>query len=177
MTFMQKLVTTTFAAALSLSSAISTCGPAIAQQAPLPDSGTYFIVNVASEQALQPVMPSIGQNVFLQPFTRAGLQKWTINRKIDATTKKPTNRYTIKLAGETDGLNFQPHPSVDSSAIISLDTSVFVLDSSDAGILIKSVAKNGDALNTFSSPPSETETRFSPDDGSAKFRWKFIAAN
>lgn len=72
---------------------------------------------------------------------------------------------------------FSAAPSVDSSAIINLDTSVFVLDSSDAGILIKSVAKNGDALNTFSSPPSETETRFSPDDGSAKFRWKFIAAN
>lgn len=143
----------------------------------LPDSGTYFIINSASEEALQPAMASLGQNVLLQTFNRAGAQKWTLNRKIDPSTKKPTNRYTIRLAGESNSLYFQPHPAVDASAIISMDPSVFVLEAGEAGLLLKSVAKNGDALYTLSSPPSDTETRFGPNDGSAKFRWKCIAAD
>lgn len=174
MKFLQKLAVV--AAMTVLSS-----GTVLAQQAPtkepLPDSGTYFIVNVDGEQALQPAMASMGQSVFLQAFNKNGMQKWKITRKIDLTTKKPTNRYTIALAGETSGLNFQPHPSVDACAIISCDTSTFVLDSTDAGLRVKSVTKNGDALYSMASPPSDTETRFGPDDGSEKFRWKFIPAN
>lgn len=142
----------------------------------LPDSGTYFIVNAASEEALQPVQPSSGQNVILQGFSKSGLQKWTITRKIDAVSKKPTNRYTIRLAGENATLNLQPHPVQDCPAIISLDSEVFVLEPGESGFLVKSVTQNGDALCTLQSPPSDTETRFSPNDGSAKYRWNFISA-
>jgi hypothetical protein len=151
--------------------------PAMADIDALPDSGTFFIVNVSNEQALQPVGASIGQNVQLYEFKKGGTQKWTITRKIDLITKRPTNRYNIRLAGETPGLNFQPHPVTDSSAIISIEPSVFVLDAGETGILVKSVAKNGDALYIYPSPPGNTETRFGPDDGSTKFRWKFIGAD
>jgi hypothetical protein len=163
--------------ALTVSMVALACAPSLAQVNGLPDSGTYFIVNVASEEALQPVGASIGQNVFMSEFNKGGLQKWSIKRKFDLTTKKPTNRYTIALAGETTGLNFQPHPVADCSAIISIDPSVMVLEKGDAGLLVKSVAKNGDALYIAPSPPGPTETRFGPDDGSTKFRWKFIQAD
>ncbi len=170
-------------AAIAISLVVSASVPSIAQQpaastAPkYPDSGTYFIISALNDQAMQAAAASFGQSVFLQEWTQSGMQKWTITRKIDPATKKPTNRYTIRLAGETPGLNFQPHPVCDSTAIISMDTSVFVLEPGDAGFLVKSVAKNGDAMYCLPQPPSNTEARFGPNDGSTKFRWKFVSAN
>lgn len=152
--------------------------PTLAEDNPLPDSGTYFIVNASSGQALQPVEPSPGQNVYVYEYKQSGAQKWTITRHVDPKTKKPTNRYNIRLAGDNQGLNFQPHPSIsDAAAIVGGDKSVFTLQSNADGYVVKSVTKNGDALTIYQSPPSDTETRFGPSDGSDKFRWNFISAN
>jgi hypothetical protein len=151
--------------------------PAQAQTDPLPNSGTYFITSMKSDEALQPAGNTVGQNVLLHDYDRCGLQKWVIDRKIDPKTKKPTNRYTIRLAGESDDLNFQPHPVADCPAMIGSDKSVFVVESGgDSGMLIKSVARNGDALFVFTQPPLASEAKFGPSDGSPKFRWKFTRA-
>lgn len=163
--------------ALAFSLTAVSAWPTLAQTAPLPDSGTYFIVSALNEEALEPGEAGVGQNVGLREFSRSGMQKWLLTRKIDASTKKPTNRYNIRLAGESQDLNFQPHPVAGMQAIISTDKSVFVLEPGDAGFLVKSVARNGDALYALVSPPSSDEAHFGPSDGSAKFRWKFIAAN
>jgi hypothetical protein len=162
---------------LTLVSLIGLAGPAIAQGSTLPDSGTYFIVNPASGQALQPVGPTPGQNVLLYEFNKGGSQKWTITRKVDPITKKPTNRYTIRLAGENEGLSFQPHPVAERTAMISSGTSVFVLAPGDAGLIIKSVDRNGDALFVSPDPPGNSQAHFGPSDGSGKFSWSFIAAD
>ena len=154
-----------------------TIAPSMAEVPTLPNTGTYFIVNLSNEEALTTGQAGVGQYVATREFTKAGLQKWAINRKIDIKTKKPTNRYTISLAGETTGLNFQPHPVSDMQSILNNDTSVFVLAPAESGFLVKSVAKNGDALRILESPPSYTETRFAPSDGSDKFLWKFIPAD
>jgi hypothetical protein len=148
----------------------------LTQVSTLPNTGTYFIVNADNGEALQPVAASLGQNVFTHEFNKGGTEMWAITRKIDPITHKPTNRYTVKLAGETPGLNFQPHPSTDTSAIVSMDAAVFALDADQNGIVIKSVAKNGDALYIYPSPPGPTETRFGPSDGSKKYHWAFIEA-
>lgn len=166
-----------YTVALSVTGTLAIASQAFADAPPLPDSGTYFIVNSASEQALQPVQPSAGQNVYLQSFNKGGMQKWTLTRKIDPASKKPTNRYNIRLAGENTTLQLQPHPVADCPAIVSTDQSTLVIESGEAGFLIKSVAQNGDALSILPAPPSDTETRFSPDDGSAKYRWSFVSAN
>lgn len=166
---------------LALAVAISCCIfsslPATAESDPLPNSGTYFITSMSSDEALQPAAASAGQNVLLFEYNKSGLQKWTIDRKLDPKTKKPTNRYTIKLAGENGELNFEPHPVADMSAILGADKSVMVLESGEAGTLIKSVAKNGDALYVYPQPPMNAEARFGPNDGSTKFRWKFTLAD
>lgn len=143
----------------------------------LPDTGTYFIVNASSGEALQPVDASPGQNVMAAPMTKAGAQKWHLTRKIDPKTKKPTNRYTIRLAGEIPDLNFQPHGVADRPAIISSGTSVMVLEPGADGFLIKSVTRNGDALFIYPVPEIGTEAHFGPNDGSSKFRWTIEAAN
>lgn len=143
----------------------------------MPESGTYFITNVASGEAMQPAAASAGQNVLTYEYNQGGLQKWVLKRKIDAATKKPTNRYNIRLAGEATDLNFQPHPISDATAIISSDESVFTLEPTDSGLVVKSIARNGDALYIVPSPPMNTETHFGPNDGSTKFRWKFTATN
>jgi hypothetical protein len=148
----------------------------ITQVLTLPNTGTYFIVNADNGEALQPVAASLGQNVFTHEFNKSGTEMWAITRKIDPVTHKPTNRYTVKLAGQAPSLNFQPHPATDSSAIVSTDASVFVLEPDQSGIVVKSVAKNGDALYIYPSPPGPTETRFGPSDGSKKYHWAFIGA-
>ena len=150
--------------------------PAKAEPDPLPNSGTYFITSMSSDEALQPDASSLGQSVHLHEFNKSGMQKWAIERKLDPKTQKPTNRYTIKLAGENGDLNFEPHPVADMSAVMGMNKQVYVLESGDSGTLIKSVAKNGDALYVYPQPPMPAEARFGPNDGSAKYRWKFTLA-
>jgi len=137
---------------------------------PLPKSGTYFIINAATHAALQPNAPSLGQNVFLSEYNKSGTQQWTITRRIDPTTKKPTNRYTIRLAGENKDLHFQPHPSVnDATPILGMDGAVFALEATQDGLLVKSVEKNGDAMYAIQSS-DQASPGFAHDDGSKTFR-------
>ncbi len=149
-----------------------------ARPATLPDSGTYFIVNNDTGQALQPNGPTLGQNVFLMEFTRGGTQKWAITRRVDPRTNQPTNRCTIRLANENRDLNFEPHPSVsDNCPILGLDKATFALELNGDGVVIKSVSHGGDALFPYSQESDHGEPRFAPNDGSAKFRWTFIRAD
>jgi hypothetical protein len=143
----------------------------------LPGSGIYFITNCSSGEALQPVGPTPGQNVLLYPFTKSGMQKWTVTRLLDPKTKEPTNRYTIQLAGETPDLVFQPHDIAERTAMIGSGKSIFVLEPSNGALLVKSVKRNGDALYIYPYPPMNTEAHFGPSDSSAKFQWKFEGAN
>lgn len=148
-------------------------GAAVAPIDPLPVSGTYFIINNASHEALQPNAAMIGQNVFLVEYNKGGTQKWAIDRKIDPVTNQPTNRYTIRLAGEQDDLNFEPHPSVgDAMPVLGMNKAVFVLEPSGDGLLVKSVDRNGDAMFVVKSGMSEPH--FGANDGSPKFRWNFV---
>lgn len=163
-------------AAAAISLIVSSALPAMADPVDLPNSGTYFITSVSSGEALQPVGPTVGQNVLMYEYTKSGLQKWTITRKIDPKTQKPTNRYTIRLAGENGDLNFEPHPVAERTAMIGTDKSVFVFEPGEAGILIKSVTNNGDALFVYPYPPMNSEARFGANDGSAKYRWLFTHA-
>lgn len=151
--------------------------PVGAQTDPLPNSGTYFITSNSNEEALQPNGAMVAQNVFTNEFTKSGMQKWTIDRKIDIKTKKPTNRYTIRLAGENMHLFFQPHPISDHTAMVGDDKAVYVFEKTDNGLVIKSVGLNGDALYSAPNPPMNTEVKFGPNDGSNKFRWTFTLAD
>lgn len=145
---------------------------------PLPMTGTYYIINAASNEALQPNGPSSGQNVFVVEFNRGGTQKWAIDRKIDPVTNQPTNRYTIKLAGEAGDLNLQPHPSIgDATPIVGLEKAVYTLEPSSDGLVVKSVSKNGDAMFLVPQSGGNAEAHFGADDGSKKFRWNFVRAN
>ncbi len=143
----------------------------------LPDSGTYFIINTVANLALEPLAASSGQNVFAKPYTKGGMQKWTLNRIIDIKTKKPTNRYNIRVAGEITDLNFNPFPAEDHTSMVGPDKSVYVLQPLSGALVIKSVARNGDALFTQDVAESPTEVKFGPSDGSAKFQWIFEPAN
>jgi hypothetical protein len=150
--------------------------PAIADDA-LPNSGTYFIVSRSSGEALQPVGASLGQNVELFPFDKGGLQKWTLTRLIDSKTRKPTNRYNIRLAGEIPGLEMQPHDVADRTAVLLETKSVFVLQPKGDGMLLKSVKRNGDAMFVYPVANMNAEARFGPSDDSAKFLWDLQPAN
>lgn len=151
--------------------------PLIAFADELPDSGTYFIVNSAANLALEPLAASAGQNVFAQPYSKSGMQKWTINRIIDVKTKKPTNRYNIRVAGEATGLNFLPYPVADHTSMLGPDNAVYVLQPLNGALLVKSVARNGDALFTQPVPEMQTDVKFGPSDSSARFQWTFEPAN
>jgi hypothetical protein len=143
----------------------------------LPDTGTYFILNKQSGEALQPAGSTVGQNVLTYEANKSGMQKWTVTRIIDPVTKKPTNRYTIKLAGENEDLQLHPHDIADACSVLLPGKSTMVLDAKEDGIVIKSVSRNGDALFIYPSPPMQAEARFGPSDGSAKYLWVFDPAN
>ncbi len=144
--------------------------------ATLPNSGTYFIVNRASGEALQPVGPSVGQNVELYPFNRGGTQKWTLTRFIDPVTKKPTNRYNIRLAGDTPELELQPHDISDRTAVLLPTKSVFVLKVKGEGFILESSKRNGDAMFSYPVANMQSEAHFAPNDGSDKFVWAVLPA-
>jgi len=168
---------TTFVAILCALFAIAFCPRSVNAADSLPSTGTYFITNCSSGEALQPVGPTSGQNVLLYPFNKSGMQKWTVTRLLDPKTKQPTNRYTIQLAGETPDLVFQPHDIAERSAMIGPGKSIFVLEPSSGALLVKSVKRNGDALYIYPYPPMNTEAHFGPSDSSAKFQWNFEGAN
>lgn len=141
----------------------------------LPDSGTYFILNALNEQAMQPAEGSAGQNVLLYQYNKGGNQKWTVNRRVDPVTNKPTNKYDIKLAGDSTKLYVQPHPIGDATAILGADPSVYILQPDAEGeVVVRSVDRNGDAMYIVSTPPMNPEVHFGPKDESRKFRWKFV---
>ncbi len=150
--------------------AVTTFAPAMAQG--LPSTGTYFITNVASGEALQPNGPTAGQNVFLVPYNKSGRQKWVLTRQVDLKTHKPTDRYLVRLAGEDTTLVMQPHPVSNCNAIITPGKSLMQLKVAPEGFAIRSVDMNGDAMCAVHVEGGNTETHFKPDDGSAVFRWK-----
>jgi hypothetical protein len=165
-----------------VNSFVAACAVLVAVAAPvfaisLPNTGTYFIINNSSSEALQPAGAMVGQNVLMYAADKSGMQKWLVTRNIDPKTKKPTNRYSIQLAGENGDLYLQPHDIAGAASILLQDKSTFVLEAGEDGILVKSPKRNGDAMFIFPSPPMYAEARFGPSDGSAKFMWTFEPAN
>ena len=144
----------------------------VANNMPL-SSGTYFIVNANSNQALTPLNQSVGENVFLRDFNHGGLQRWQVIRVPNTTT------YSIKLAG-TDAMFFQPNYVKDHTPMVSpgkngTSFKIQAAQGTPDSWLIKSLKFNGDALHSFVfSPNLPTELRFDPTDGSRKFMWRFI---
>ena len=139
----------------------------------LPNSGTYYVVNCGSNVAVEPLAATSGQNVFLKDFNQGGLQKFVLTRKIDPKTKLPTNKYTIKSANEAATLFLKPFPIVDHTAMIDPTPSVFTFKPSAEGIVVESVAQNGDAMYALPAEPF-VELRFGPKAEDAKYKWKFV---
>lgn len=157
---------------------LAACAPALAStEDGLPETGTYFILNAMSDQAMQPPMSSAGQNVLLYNFDKGGSQKWAVTRKVDPATNKPTNKYNIKLAGDSTQLYLHPHPIAASTAILSSDPTVYILQPEADAVAVRSVELNGDAMYMVSNPPMNAEVHFGAKDESSKFRWKFVKAD
>ena len=159
---------------LSALYALSLIAPNAAFSADLPNSGTYFILNALNDQALEPLGGTPGQNVFLTEYTKSGMQKWTVTRKVDPKTKKPTNRYTIKLAGDSTKLYLAPFPAANHTSMLDANASVYILQPEGDDFVVRSVDRNGDALCCVANPPSPSEVQIQPKEDSAKFRWKFV---
>lgn len=139
-------------------------------------TGVYFIVN-AEGKALTPLNPSIAENVFLQPFTKSGVQKWLITAR--KTAKGIT--YTISLDG-ADNLYLQPYAVKDHTPVIGARSNAGISYKITAAQNpkcwhIKSIFYNGDALRSFVfSPNTPTEIRFEAAENTDSFLWKFIPA-
>jgi hypothetical protein len=149
--------------------------PAPAANEVLLATGTYFIIN--GNVAITPEAPSLGQNVFLKPFRRSGLQKWVVTKS--GTAKNIS--YTIKLAGDAEDLWLQPFPGSDHTPIVSYRDGAYKITPvpGKAGLwYIKSIKNNGDALRSYLSDAAlPLEMRFDPfEEGNTKFYWKFETA-
>lgn len=151
--------------------------PNAALSADLPNSGTYFIINALNDQALEPLGGTPGQNVFLAEYTKSGMQKWTVTRKIDPKTKLPTNRYTIRLAGDSTKLYLAPYPAPNHTSMLDSSPSTYILQPQGDDLLIRSVDRNGDSLCCVAVPSSRNEVQIQPKDETSKFQWKFVATD
>ncbi len=174
-----KIINAVISSLLSAGACLSIASSALAQAA-LPQTGVYFVSSLASGEALEPLGPTQGNNVFLAPYNHGGMQKWIFTRQVDPKTQKPTDRYLIRLQNEDTGLVLQPYYVPNHTSLIGTGKSLFQLKpSADGnGMILKSVKLNGDAMCAFhADDSSRTEVRFGPDDGSAKFRWKLEAAS
>ena len=171
------LLTTTLAVSACAQLKQVTQGPvinAIDNTVALP-TGTYFITN-AGGGALTPLNPGVGENVFLRPFTKSGVQKWHVTQH---KTTKGVLTYTISLEG-SDNLFFQPYAVKDHTPVISprgSGTSFKIIAAGSPKVwYIKSMLYNGDALRSFVySPNLPTEIRFEAAENTDKFMWKFVA--
>lgn len=143
-------------------------------QAQLAD-GVYFIVNAHNNQAITPFGATPGQNVFLNPFNKSGMQKWVVKQLIDKQTGKPNGRYTIRFSGETDGLYLAPFPAADHTSMLG-EYNEYRIIAEDDTYMIKSMARNGDALFVFQESPGMLDVRIGTDEGSEKYRWTFEKA-
>ncbi|HEY9677513.1 MAG TPA: hypothetical protein V6C76_05865 [Drouetiella sp.] len=140
----------------------------------LPATGTYFIINALNDQALEPLGGTPGQNVFLREFSKSGMQKWNIVRKIDPKTKQPTNRYTIKLAGDSTQLFLAPFPMPNHTSILDSSAHTYILQPLGDNLVVRCVERNGDSLCAVTVPELATEVQIQPKDDSTKFQWKFV---
>lgn len=140
--------------------------------------GTYFIVNVATGLALQPLTPMAGNNVFLYPYNRGGTQRWVLKPVLDARTRKPTGRVTIQLDGPAP-LYLQPYPTPDHTAIMGTarSASYQLRAAGDGRHEIRNHQLNGDALHAVPVAHLPTEAQFGPSNGSVSFLWDFVPAD
>ena len=137
----------------------------------LPNTGIYFIISADSNEALQPMAPTLGQSIKLYPFDKGGSQKWVLTRKINPVTKKPTDRYTIRSTGG-DSLYFTLPPAPQMSSTVGGPAYEYTLAPGTVGLTIKQ--KNGDALYLHTDAPYNSQALFGPDDGTPKFRWNVV---
>lgn len=132
--------------------------------------GIYFIVN-GNGQAIEPLGPTAGNNVFLRKFNKSGMQKWEILPQKDGN-------YFIRLY-ESE-LYLEPHPAGERTAWLDSSKSGYkiVADSgSDTHWYIKSKTRKGDAMRSYVySSELATEIRFEPLEDDKKFKWEFISA-
>ncbi len=155
---------------------LSLIAPNAAFSADLPNTGTYFILNALNDEALEPLGGTAGQNVFLAEYTKSGMQKWAVTRKIDPKTKKPTNRYTIRLAGDSTKLYLAPFPAPNHTSMLDPNPSTYILQPQGDDLLIRSVDRNGDSLCCVANQPARNEVQIQPKDETSKFQWKFVPA-
>ncbi len=132
--------------------------------------GIYFIVN-ENGQAIEPLGPTPGNNVFLRKFNKSGMQKWEVISQKDGS-------YFIKLY-ESE-LYLEPHPAGERTAWLDSSKSGYKIEAvkdSDDQWYIKSKARKGDAIRSYVfSPDLATEIRFEPAENDKKFKWKLISA-
>ena len=137
-----------------------------------PQSGEYFIVNVATNQALTPVDVGVNSNTRLKVFNQSGLQKWTIKKQI---INGNIITYTIQNTSATFYLRpyFQP---TNGNAIISEldDLCNYSITAEGANFIIKNNKMLGDALYVKDGGALSDEPWFAPNDNSNKFKWKFV---
>ncbi len=130
--------------------------------------GVYFIVN-GNGEAIEPLGPTLANNVFLEKFNKSGMQKWEVSPQKDGS-------YLIKLYDSEFYL--APHPAGERTAWLDSSKSAYKIEAvsgSDKHWHIKSKARKGDAMRSYSAG-TITEIRFEPTEDDKKFRWEFVLA-
>lgn len=139
-------------------------------------TGEYFIVNVATNDALTPVDVGVNSNTRLNDFKKSGMQKWTIKKNVVKNKKRTSVFYTIQ--NTASGYYLRPcHVPNNGSAIISTKDAMcsYSIKVDNKNFIIKNNKMGGDAMYVKKDGYQNNEPWFANDDGNENFRWKIVS--
>ena len=141
--------------------------------------GVYFIVNVETGEALNPVDAGVNSNVRLKDFKKGGMQKWTLKKRT-TTGKNGRQIITYTIKHTSSGFFLRPYHIPDNGgAIISTTDSYgsFTIEADEENYIIKNIKMGGDALYVKNGGALPDEPWFGPDDNTDGYRWQLIPEN
>lgn len=138
--------------------------------------GEYFIVNVATNDALTPVDVGINSNTYLKDFKKSGLQKWTLKMRILKGKNGEQIYFTIQ--NTASGFYLRPyHVPSNGNAIISEKDGMcsYSIEADGEHYIIKNNKMGGDAMYVKDGGALTDTPWFAADESTDKFRWEFIS--
>ena len=140
------------------------------------EDGDYFIVNVATNDALTPVDVGINSNTYLKDFKKSGLQKWTLKKRILKGKNGEQIYFTIQ--NTASGFYLKPyHIPSNGNAIISEKDGMcsYSIEADGEHYIIKNNKMGGDAMYVKDGGALTDTPWFAADESTDKFRWEFIS--
>lgn len=137
-------------------------------------NGTYFLINVNENLALEPYQRQYGSlnDLNLVKLDNSAIQKWVVKENLDIKTKKPNGTFSIYLfVDETNSIaNKYNNPRLGKTKEYPKDSFTIQYNETEKAYTIKSNTAKGDCMGK----KNGSFAKYLPNDGSKALLWKFL---